>query len=44
MSIGACIMLWIFCTPMLIYSRLSVYLTILFDGAAVALYAGYRGL
>ena len=38
--IGACILLWIFCTPMLIYSRLSVYLTILFDGAAVALYAG----
>ena len=38
--IGACILLWIFCTPMLIYSRLSVYLTILFDGTAVALYAG----
>ena len=38
--IGACILLWIFFTPMLIYSRLNIYLTILFDAAAVAAYIG----
>lgn len=38
--IGACILLWIFFTPMLLYTRLSVYLTLLLDAAAVALYIG----
>ncbi len=38
--IGACILLWIFFTPVLIYSRLPVYFSILFDSAAVAAYIG----
>lgn len=38
--IGACILLWIFFIPILLYSRLSIYLTILFDGIAIALYCG----
>ncbi|SCP96586.1 DUF6320 domain-containing protein [Anaerobium acetethylicum] len=36
--IGLCALLWVFFIPVLIYSRLSIYLTILFDWAAVALY------
>lgn len=38
--IGACILLWIFFIPVLLYSKLSIYLTILFDGIAIALYCG----
>lgn len=38
--IGACIVLWVFCTPMMIYSRLSIYLSIVLDMAAAALYVG----
>lgn len=36
--IGLCALLWVFFIPLLLYSNLSIYLTILFDGAAVALY------
>ena len=38
--IGACAVLWIFCIPMLLYSRLSIYLSILLDALASALYIG----
>lgn len=38
--IGACILLWIFFIPVLLYSKLSIYLTILFDGFAIVLYCG----
>lgn len=36
--IGACMMLWVFMIPALIYTRQSVYVSLLLDGAAVALY------
>ncbi len=38
--IGACLLLWVFSIPLCIYTRLPVYLSILFDGVAVALYLG----
>ena len=36
--IGACLLLWVFSIPAVIYTRLPIYLSILFDGIAVALY------
>ncbi len=47
--IGACLLLWVFGVPFFIYTRLPIYLSIFFDGAAVALYLGiiayeYSGL
>ncbi|MDO5574156.1 MAG: DUF6320 domain-containing protein [bacterium] len=47
--IGACLLLWVFSIPLFIYTRLPIYLSILFDGVAVALYLGiiayeYSGL
>lgn len=36
--IGACVILWVILIPLVIYAKLSVYLSLLFDGAAVALY------
>ncbi len=47
--IGACLLLWVFAIPLVIYTRLPIYLSILFDGIAVALYLGiiayeYSGL
>ena len=47
--IGACLLLWVFFIPLFIYTRLPIYLSILFDGVAVALYIGiiaheYSGL
>ena len=47
--IGACLLLWVFSIPWVIYTRLPIYLSILFDGVAVALYLGiiayeYSGL
>ena len=38
--IGACLLLWVFASPLVIYTRLPIYLSILFDGIAVALYLG----
>lgn len=36
--IGACVILWVILVPLVIYTRLPVYASLLFDGAAVALY------
>lgn len=36
--IGACVILWVIMIPVVIYSKLSIYFSLLFDGAAVALY------
>lgn len=36
--IGACVILWVFMIPAVIYTRLSVYVSLLLDGGAVALY------
>ncbi|HIT91207.1 MAG TPA: hypothetical protein IAC41_12435 [Candidatus Merdenecus merdavium] len=38
--IGACALFWIFSIPLFIYAKLSIYLTILFDGIATDLYIG----
>ena len=38
--IGGCILLWILFTPMLIYRKMSPYITILLDAVAVTLYVG----
>jgi len=38
--IGACILLWIFFTPMMLYRKMSPYVTILLDAVAVTLYIG----
>lgn len=36
--IGACLLLWVLFVPVIIYTKLPIYLSILFDGAAVGLY------
>ena len=36
--IGACVILWVFMIPAVIYTRQSVYVSLLLDGAAVSLY------
>lgn len=36
--IGACVILWVFMIPAAIYTRQSVYVSLLLDGAAVSLY------
>lgn len=36
--IGACLLLWLFCTPALIYSKIPIYVSILIDGIAIAIY------
>lgn len=36
--IGACVILWVFMIPVVIYTRQSVYASLLLDGGAVALY------
>lgn len=36
--IGACVILWVFMIPVVIYTRQSIYASLLLDGAAVALY------
>ncbi len=36
--IGACMILWVFMIPAVIYTRQSVYVSLLLDGGAVALY------
>ncbi len=36
--IGACLLLWVFCIPAVIYTKLPIYLSILFDGVAVGMY------
>lgn len=36
--IGACLLLWVFFVPVIIYTKLPIYLSILFDGMAVGLY------
>ena len=36
--IGACVILWVFMIPAVIYTRQSVYVSLLLDGGAVALY------
>ena len=36
--IGACALIWVFAIPAVIYTRLSIYSTILFDGAALGAY------
>ncbi len=36
--IGACVILWVFMIPVVIYTSLSVYVSLLLDGGAVALY------
>ena len=36
--IGACVMLWVIMIPVVIYSRQPVYLSLLFDGVAMAAY------
>lgn len=36
--IGACLLLWVMMIPLVIYSRQPVYLSLLYDGAATALY------
>lgn len=38
--IGACLLLWIFCIPILIYSKLPIYISIFLDGIAAAMYCG----
>lgn len=38
--IGACILLWVFCIPFLIYTKLPWFLSIIFDGMALVLYCG----
>jgi hypothetical protein len=45
--IGLCIVLWIFSVPAILYTKLSIYLNLVLDGLAVALYIGliaYRQL
>ena len=36
--IGACVILWVFMIPAVIYTRQSVYVSLLLDGGAVTLY------
>ncbi len=36
--IGACVILWVFMIPVVICTRLPIYVSLLFDGGAVALY------
>lgn len=36
--IGVCMILWVFCIPAVIYTRLNIYTALLFDGLAVMLY------
>ena len=36
--IGACITIWVFFTPAILYTRLSAYASILFDGVVVGIY------
>ena len=36
--IGACILIWVFALPTVIYSRIPIYFSLLFDGFAVAIY------
>ena len=36
--IGACVILWVFMIPLVIYTGQSIYASLLLDGAAVALY------
>ena len=36
--IGACVILWVFMIPVVIYTRQSIYASLLLDGGAVALY------
>lgn len=36
--IGACLLLWVILFPVIIYQKLHVYFSVLFDGAAVLLY------
>jgi len=36
--IGVCIILWVMLVPVVIYTRQSVYVSILFDGVAIAIY------
>lgn len=36
--IGVCIILWVLCIPAVIYTKLSIYSSLLFDGLAVMLY------
>ena len=36
--IGACILLWVLFVPMIIYGRISVYISLLFDGIAIGFY------
>lgn len=36
--IGACLLLWLFCAPALIYSKIPIYVSILIDGIAIAIY------
>lgn len=38
--IGACILLWIFSIPFLIYSKLPIYISIFLDGIAATMYCG----
>lgn len=36
--IGACVILWVMMIPLVIYAKLPVYVSLMFDGAAVSLY------
>ena len=36
--LGACILIWVFAIPTFIYTKISVYFSLLFDGFAVAIY------
>lgn len=36
--IGACVILWVFMIPVVIYTKLPIYVSLLLDGGAVALY------
>jgi len=36
--VGTCMLTWVFCIPIMIYRKLSPYLSVLFDGAMVAVY------
>lgn len=38
--IGACLLLWIYSIPFLIYSKLPIYISIFLDGIAAAMYCG----
>lgn len=36
--VGACVILWVIMIPVVIYTKLSIYISLLLDGGAVALY------